>query len=66
MFPRYHIVKGKVLYSNALQKSVTKVDSLQGGRLIITRKGDDLYVNDAKVIMEDIIIDAGVIHVIQR
>lgn len=66
VFLRYHIVQGDVLYSNSLQKSATKVDSLYGARLIITRQGDDLYVNDAKVIAEDIIINSGVIHVIER
>lgn len=45
---------------------VTKVDSLQGGRLIITRKGDSLFVNDAAVVTEDVIFSAGVIHIIDQ
>lgn len=39
---------------------------MQGSNLIITTDGDDIFVNDAKIIQSDYLVVNGVIHVIDR
>ena len=58
----YHVVPGRISSSEALSAQSAK--TLQGGLVRITMKDGSLYVNDARVIANDIETSNGVIHVI--
>lgn len=58
----YHIVGAKVPASVAV--TLTKVTMLNGIKVTLRFDGQDLFINDAKVIAKDIQAKNGVIHVI--
>ncbi|EJT70764.1 hypothetical protein GGTG_11787 [Gaeumannomyces tritici R3-111a-1] len=66
---RYHLVPGKVTPASALQNG-TKLSTAAGGeggggaRLSIRRSGNQLFVNSAKVVVPDILIANGVVHLV--
>ncbi|KAK4614926.1 Fasciclin-like arabinogalactan protein [Fulvia fulva] len=60
----YHVIAGNVLFSPEL--SNTTVPSLQGTDLTVTVLGDAVFINEAQVIIPNIIIANGVAHVINQ
>ncbi|TAH37377.1 MAG: fasciclin domain-containing protein [Planctomycetota bacterium] len=65
----YHVVPGSVLSSDIKgengKDTTTKVKTVQGAELTITRKADGtVMVNGARVIQADVLAGNGVIHVI--
>ena len=58
----YHIVGAKVPASVAV--ALTEATMLNGKKVAISFDGQDLFINDAKVIAKDIQAKNGVIHVI--
>ncbi len=60
----YHVVAGKVMASDAARLNAAK--TVNGKSFSINRSGDDLTVDDAKVLKADILASNGVIHVIDR
>ncbi|WKU16143.1 fasciclin domain-containing protein [Fervidibacter sacchari] len=61
----YHVVAGKYMCADVKQlPDGTKVPTLSGESITVTFKGDDVYVDGAKVIAADVVADNGVIHVI--
>lgn len=61
----YHVVEGDVWYSSDL--SNTTVESVGGEELNITVLEDgEVYVNSARVVLADILIANGVVHVIDK
>ncbi|QRN82663.1 fasciclin domain-containing protein [Chloroflexota bacterium] len=58
----YHVVDGKVMAADvvALEEALT----LLGEPVSIRVEGDMVYINDAQVLITDIVADNGVIHVI--
>lgn len=60
----YHLVEGD-LRSTKLRHGTT-LKTVEGGLLYVTKKGDDIWINDAKVQIADIVSSNGIIHVIDR
>jgi transforming growth factor-beta-induced protein len=58
----YHIVGAKVPASVAV--TLTEATMLNGKKVTISYDGQDLFINDAKVIAKDIQAKNGIIHVI--
>ncbi|KXT08179.1 hypothetical protein AC579_608 [Pseudocercospora musae] len=58
----YHAITGSVLFSTDL--SNTSVASLQGGKIMVTVTDAGVMVNQAKVVVADVLIANGVAHVI--
>ncbi len=60
----YHVVPGKVTAEDAVTLSSAK--TVNGKDFTITKSGDDLMIDNAKVIKTDIMASNGVIHVIDQ
>ena len=60
----YHAVVGSVLLSTDLTK--TTVEAVSGGELTVSIIDDTIFVNDAKVIIPNILLSNGIAHVIDR
>ena len=61
----YHIVPDVVGYSTALTNG-TKLTSLTNGTLTITIDGKNVFVNSAKVVVPNVLVKEGVVHVIDK
>lgn len=61
---QYHVVAGTVAYSTGLSNMT--VESAEGTELRITVTDDGVFVNEAKVVLPDVLISNGVVHVIDR
>ncbi|MCJ1422277.1 hypothetical protein MMC29_000157 [Sticta canariensis] len=59
----YHVVKGKVAYSSTLKNGQT-LTTTTGDTVTITISGGNVFVNDAKVVIPDVLVSNGVVHVI--
>lgn len=62
---QYHVIKGTVAYSSLLTDGET-VNTLQGEAVKITIQDGTVFVNSAKVIMPDVLVSNGVVHVIDK
>jgi uncharacterized surface protein with fasciclin (FAS1) repeats len=60
----YHVVPGKVKAKDAV--NLTSAKTVNGQEFKVSKSGNDLMVDDAKVIKTDIMASNGVIHVIDR
>jgi len=58
----YHVVEGEVLAEDVVQ--LESAETLLGESVSIRVENDMVYINDAQVIITDIMADNGVIHVI--
>jgi len=58
----YHVVDGKVMAADVV--SLEEAVTLLGEPVSIRVEGDMVYINDAQVLITDIVADNGVIHVI--
>lgn len=59
----YHVINGTVAYSSTLTNG-TSVPTLAGPNVTITISDDDVFVNSAKVVIPDVLVANGVVHVI--
>lgn len=58
----YHVVDGQYLASDVI--ILTEAETLNGGSVTIRIENGKVFINDAEVIITDIVADNGVIHVI--
>ena len=58
----YHVVDGRVLAEDVIL--LEEVETLQGESITIRIENGSVFLNDAEVIITDIIADNGIIHVI--
>ncbi|EXJ75671.1 uncharacterized protein A1O5_00178 [Cladophialophora psammophila CBS 110553] len=61
---QYHLVQGVVGYSTLLQNGT--VQSVQGNDLTITIEDGEVFVNSARVVVPDVLVANGVVHVIDN
>ena len=59
------VVKGTVAYSTTLKDGET-IKTLNGQSVTIKISGDNVFINQAKVYIADVIVENGVLHVIDR
>lgn len=59
------VINGTVAYSSTL-KNGTSVPALSGGNLQVTIADGNVFVNSAKVLIPDILVANGVVHVIDN
>lgn len=59
---QYHVIVGTVGYSSTLMNM--SLETVQGGNVTITVTDDGVFVNSAKVIIPDVLVSNGVVHVI--
>ncbi|KAI1865249.1 hypothetical protein JX265_008296 [Neoarthrinium moseri] len=68
----YHVVMGTAAHSTELMQMVgasggsAKLLTAQGGMLTVREENGDLYVNNAKVILADMLTSNGVVHIIDN
>ncbi len=60
----YHVVAGEVMAADVVGLDGTSVATLQGQEVAIRVEAGSVFVNDAEVIVTDIVCTNGVIHVI--
>ncbi|AMV37784.1 fasciclin domain-containing protein [Planctomyces sp. SH-PL62] len=60
----YHVIPSKAMAADVVKLDGKSVKSVQGGEIKVTVDGDDVKVNDAKVVKTDVKCSNGVIHVI--
>lgn len=58
----YHVVKGTVGYSSILRN--TSLPTVNGANVTITIENGSVFVNSAKVITPNVLVNNGVVHVI--
>jgi len=61
----YHVVNGTVGYSSDLTNGMT-LTAMNGGQLKITINNGTVFVNSAEVVMADVLVANGVVHVIDN
>jgi uncharacterized surface protein with fasciclin (FAS1) repeats len=62
---KYHVHNGTApLYSTALQNG--SISTLEGTNITVRIFNGSVFVNDAKVIVPDLLVAGGVIHVIDQ
>ncbi|KAK5942927.1 hypothetical protein PMZ80_003932 [Knufia obscura] len=62
----YHVVPGRVLYSTQIMNGSSVGTLSQGSNLTARLEGEDVYINQARVIRPNVLVANGVIHVIDR
>ncbi|KAF5232836.1 hypothetical protein FOXYS1_15777 [Fusarium oxysporum] len=60
----YHIVQGRIEYSTALENGTLR--TVEGSDLNISVEDGAIYVDEARVILRDVLISNGVIHVVDN
>jgi uncharacterized surface protein with fasciclin (FAS1) repeats len=60
----YHVVQGTVGYSTTLGN--VSLQTVQGTNLTITVIDDEVFVNSARVVVADVLVANGVVHVIDN
>lgn len=61
----YHIVEDAVVYSTMLTDGMN-ITTLTNGTIHVTIDGDNVFVNSAKVVIPNVLIKEGVVHVIDK
>ena len=61
----YHIVEDAVVYSTMLTDGMN-ITTLTNGTIHVTIDGDNIFVNSAKVVIPNVLIKEGVVHVIDK
>lgn len=59
----YHVVQGTVGYSTTLTNGAT-LTTLEGGSVRVTIDGSSIFINSAEVVLADVLVANGVVHVI--
>jgi uncharacterized surface protein with fasciclin (FAS1) repeats len=62
---QYYVVPGSINYSPMLKNGMS-LKTQQGTNIQITIQDGDMYINAAKVIISDLIVANGVVHVIDK
>jgi transforming growth factor-beta-induced protein len=60
----YHVVSGKVMAADVVKMSTAK--TVEGKPVMIKVEGNKVWVNDAQVVITDILASNGVVHVLDK
>ena len=60
----YHVVAGELKFEDIKKKSSLK--SYNGLSLVVRTIGDDLYINNSKIVEQDLLAANGVVHIIDN
>lgn len=60
---KYHIVVGDLVYSPEFQNGM-QLTTATGKNITISKEGDVIFVNQARILTPDYIVSNGVVHVI--
>ncbi|MFN2159753.1 MAG: fasciclin domain-containing protein [Anaerolineales bacterium] len=60
----YHVVDGKVMAADVIDLDGQEVETLSGDKIMVALDGENVLINESKVIIPDIEASNGVIHVI--
>lgn len=64
---QYHVVPSMVLPSTSLENGTEYPTLLKGGPPVhIHRSGNNIYVNSAQVVQSDILLDNGILHILDN
>ncbi|TKX22526.1 fasciclin domain-containing protein 4 [Elsinoe australis] len=61
----YHVVNSSVIFSTDLRDGA-QVPTLNGGSLTINQEGDNFFVNGALISTPNVLVENGVVHVIDQ
>lgn len=61
----YHVVNGTVGYSSMLMNN-TMLKTMNGANVTVTMVNGTTYVNSAKVLVPDVLVANGVVHIIDK
>ncbi len=63
---KYHVINGKSITSSQINSMTlpTDVETFEGNKIRVSKDGNNLKVNNATVIIADVIATNGIIHVI--
>lgn len=59
---KYHVVSGEIAAENA--ERLSQIQTLQGSDVAFSRKGSNLFVDNARIVVKNLYAKNGVIHVI--
>ena len=62
----YHLIVGTIMYSCEAKNESLPTYTVNNELVQITVVGDDIYVNSAKVVVKDILINSGVAHILDQ
>jgi uncharacterized surface protein with fasciclin (FAS1) repeats len=60
----YHVLSGEFLAADVLEAAPFVIETVNGNVINITVVDGDVFINDAQVVMTDVVTSNGVIHVI--
>jgi uncharacterized surface protein with fasciclin (FAS1) repeats len=60
----YHVVDGKMMAADVIDLDGQEVETLSGDKIMVALDGENVLINESKVIIPDIEASNGVIHVI--
>ena len=65
---KYHVIIGRAITSSQISGITLpiKQEMLDGGQITVSRDGDKLKINNATVVLADVMATNGVIHVIDE
>jgi uncharacterized surface protein with fasciclin (FAS1) repeats len=61
---KYHVISGSVKSPDVIK--VDNIETVEGSKIQIMRRNNDVLINDAKIVMVDIYTKNGIIHVIDK
>lgn len=61
----YHVVQGRVLYAEMIGEGEA-VQTMQGGDVTFRREEGSMFVNGARVVVYDVLMANGVVHIIDK
>merc|ERR1712023_51446 len=62
---QYHVVAGVAASSTSLSRG-QRIETLQGDKVTVSKSWGKIYIDDAKVVVPDVLCSNGIVHVIDE